>query len=112
MEMKSMEISKEEMQKKMEEMQVAPMDGSEGPKYPWGLKVCLDTESIAKLGLSQLPDVGTKMKLMATVEVCEVGAYQKQDGKEEKRLELQITEMGLGSGEEEVSAADKIYGKV
>lgn len=67
-----------------------------GPRYPYGLSLYLDTESLAKLGITELPKVGAQLKLQALVTVTEVGMHQRQDGQAESRAELQITDMELG----------------
>lgn len=71
----------------------------EVPAYPWGLCVDLCDESLQKLGMTDLPPVGTKMKLTALVEVTTVSQYQNSDGAE-SRLSLQITDMQLDPAEQ------------
>lgn len=66
----------------------------EGPKYPWGLSISLGDEVLEKLGISTLPQVGQRMKLVAVVEVCSTSQYNNQDGTD-KGVSLQITQMGL-----------------
>ena len=87
-----------------------PMGDDEGPKYPYGLKICLNEECIAKLEMASMPDVGTTLNLSAVVEVCEVGQYQKENGEKERRLDLQITDMELMAAKEEKTAEQTLYG--
>lgn len=69
-------------------------DDDDLPKYPWGLSLCLDDETIGKLNLGELPDVGTTFTLMAVVEVTSNSQRQNQDGKSVS-MDLQITSMAL-----------------
>lgn len=80
-----------------------------GPAYPYGLSLNLDDEVLAKLGLTELPAVGTKMMLMAVVEVTGTSQYSNQDGKE-GNVNLQITAMDLQPADKP-SAAERLYGK-
>jgi hypothetical protein len=75
-------------------------DESDLPKYPYGLTVNLDDETLAKLGITSLPDVGTSMTLTARVEVCGTSQYQNRNGEKDTSLSLQITAMELGAAGE------------
>jgi hypothetical protein len=67
-----------------------------GPEYPYGLQVSLETEQLAKLGVTKLPDVGATMTLTAKVEVCSVSQYESRDDEQPRRtLSLQITDLAL-----------------
>ena len=67
----------------------------ERPDYPWGTRLTLESEQLEALGLSTaMPALGTKMDIAAIVEV--VGSHSEAvDGKQHRRLELQITEMAV-----------------
>lgn len=80
-----------------------------GPKYPYGLSINLDDEALAKLGITTLPAVGTKMVLQAMVEVTSTSQYERQDEKE-ININLQITDMELGAAQAAPSAATVLYG--
>lgn len=80
---------------------------SDGPAYPYGLCIYLDDETIAKLGLTALPDVGTKFALNAIVEVTSNSQRQNQDGKTVS-MDLQITDMGLETATEK-TPEQKLY---
>lgn len=87
------------------------------PTYPYGLQISLNDESLEKLALAELPDVGIQMTLTAKVTVTAVSSNQQQgkDGetmKPNNRVELQITDMDISSGEEagETSITEKLYG--
>ncbi|CUI38286.1 Uncharacterised protein [Achromobacter xylosoxidans] len=78
-----------------------------GPKYPWGLILSLDDDTLRKLGVSELPKVGQQMHLMAVVEVCTTSQHANQEGTD-KCVSLQITQLGLeGAGPD---AAQMLYG--
>lgn len=81
------------------------------PKYPYGLTINLCDDELAKLGITELPAVGTVMQLTALVEVCSISQYENQDGAD-KSMNLQITDMELANGNSEPkSLANRIYGE-
>lgn len=65
------------------------------PEYPYGLRLCLNSETLDKLGLKQLPEIGTPMTLTARVEVCSVSAYESTGQEQQRSVDLQITDMAL-----------------
>jgi hypothetical protein len=76
-------------------------DDDETPKYPYGLELTLDSESLEKLGIgvSNLPKVGQQMQLAANVEVKSVGMNEYQgESKPNLHVCLQITAMELSGG--------------
>lgn len=64
-------------------------------KYPYGLTIHLDELSLKKLGLKELPEVGTMLMLKAKVEVCATSSSETHSG-ENRSLGLQICAMELG----------------
>lgn len=85
-------------------------DTDDLPKYPYGLSLCLDDETLKKLGITDLPPVGTVMQLTALVEVCSISNYENQSGSD-KSLNLQVTDMELANGNTEPKPiANRIYG--
>lgn len=83
------------------------------PEYPYGLRISLCEEDLAKLGITALPAVGQKLALNATAAVVSVSTYQADDasdnGRDEQRVELQITDMALAPASER-SVAQMLYG--
>lgn len=73
-----------------------PAEPGDGPKYPYGTELRLDDETLLKLGVSELPVVGTKFTLMAICEVTDSVSRENKEGREQS-LSLQITEMELGT---------------
>ncbi|QII84181.1 hypothetical protein G3T20_05365 [Bordetella hinzii] len=73
-----------------------PVAASDAPMYPYGLTVCLNDDSMKKLGLDKAPPIiGARMVLMATVEVVSVRSEKEHDGDTRTGADLQITEMEL-----------------
>lgn len=80
------------------------------PLYPYGTSLYLDETEQKKLGILEMPAVGTEFPLEAVVTVIGTSERQTQDGTR-KTLDLQITKMGLGiQGESAMDrAAKKLY---
>lgn len=67
---------------------------SDGPTYPWGLKLDLNNDAIKKLDITELPKVGTYMTV--TARACVVGVRSSErENHEDRSIELQIEELGL-----------------
>jgi len=81
------------------------------PLYPYGTSLYLDDDTLKKLGMTELPKVGTSMLAQVTVKVTGTSqrAYQDKDGKEEMRtcVDLQITDMDMAPPAKTV--ADTLY---
>lgn len=65
---------------------------AEGPEYPYGLRLRLETEDLKKLGLTELPDIGAGMMLVAEAKVCACSQSKALYG-EQRSLELQVIAM-------------------
>lgn len=63
--------------------------------YPYGLRLDLNEDTLDKLGLDTLPDVGDELDLAAKVKVETVSQRTGMDGKKSRSLDLQITDMKL-----------------
>lgn len=99
--------------KEREEMAKATL-ATDVPRYPWGLSLSLDDESLDKLDLEDLPKVGSKLTLTARVEVtaCSVSANSYDNGKKRKSVSLQIVAMSLEpESEKKGSIEDRLYAK-
>lgn len=79
-------------------------DAPEGPKYPYGLTLCLNDDCLAKLGITELPKVGTELLIMAKVRITGVRSSERQGGDKEDDVDLQITDMALSAPVKEVDA--------
>lgn len=84
----------------------------EDDKYPYGLRISLDSEALKKLGLDKIPAVGVQLCIEANVKVIGVRSEEEQDGTTENNMELQITDMMFCDPEEEKKdPAETLYGK-
>lgn len=83
-----------------------------GPAYPWGLGLCLNDETLAKLGIDgDLPDVGDTIHIAAMCRVTcasETEQTTTDGGKETcRRIELQITHMACENEDDETEPRGK-----
>lgn len=99
------------------ETALAEADGDyddSAPAYPWGLQINLCADDLAKLGITDMPALGSKLTLTAVVEVTDTSANERlnRDGSvdESKNMGLQITDMELQPGGETKDAASTLYG--
>ena len=81
------------------------------PAYPYGLRINLGADEIKKLMLGKDLQVGDEMILQGKVEVVGVNAGEMKDGKDDLRVELQITEMYLEDEKEQKPDSAKFYGE-
>ena len=85
------------------EMAMAMPEKSE---YPYGLQINLNHECLEKLGIKEMPEVGTEMMIHAMVKVCSV-TMNANEGGENNHMSLQICEMGVEGGKK--SKAEVFY---
>ncbi|WP_059413439.1 capsid staple protein [Cupriavidus basilensis] len=90
MQLVSMKLSPAEAK---EESGIAP-SAEDAPRYPYGLCLDLDDETLKKLGITDMPAVGSAMQLIARVRVTRISQYENQEGAD-ACLGLQITDMAL-----------------
>ena len=79
-------------------------------KYPYGLCLNLDTDTLKKLGISDLPEVGGDFKIVAKAVVKSTHQSESLEGNTYKSLELQITDMAV-KYEDTRSDSEIMYGK-
>lgn len=86
---------------------------ADAPKYPWGLCITLNDDSLEKLGVDMLPAVGTEVTIVARAQVTRTGDNQTQGGESEMSMDLQITDMQIDGLDVDVlgRAAEMLYGK-
>lgn len=82
------------------------------PRYPGGLLLHLGDEELKKLGITVLPEVGSKMHLMAEVFVESTSAYETQMAGKNMGLCLQITDMEIGPSQPAMEPASMLYGEM
>jgi len=79
-----------------EKMYPAPTLLNDTPRYPYGLTITLDNETLDKLEMGSLPKVGKTMTLIAAVTVTSVSSSEDSGDHEVRRnVSLQITDMAL-----------------
>lgn len=109
--MKDMARSPEEL-KKDRDIPMPVAAKISGPAYPYGLSLCLNDETLAKLGIEgDLPDVGDTIHIAALCRVTcasETENTTPDGGKETcRRIELQITHMACENEDEEAAPRGK-----
>lgn len=71
------------------------------PRYPYGLTLYLDDDTLEKLGITDLPKVGSTMLAQITVMVTGTSQRATQSTKEGETLrtcvDLQVTDMDLAA---------------
>lgn len=101
--MKSLEITDSDAKDKYSEGVIR----HDRPKYPYGTKIYIGKEMMAKLEMSELPSVGATFMILASAKVVE--ASEEND---EKKFELQLTDMAIKPDEKKkdsVDIAESIY---
>lgn len=71
-------------------------------EYPYGLKLYIDNESLKKLGIEELPEVGSEVAIKAVAVVCGTTQNENKDGVY-KSLDVQIVKLALGGPKKESS---------
>ena len=80
-------------------------------RFPGGLTLHLDDESLTKLEIKDMPAVGGRVKLGALASIAEVRAILEGDGKD-RSLTLQIEELALEESDpDEVARAEVLFGE-
>lgn len=110
--MHSMELDDEQ---KLDAIQPMPMECK--PDYPYGLRLCFDEKTMAKLGIDyKMCVVGGVIHGHFIAKITDVSASANEGG-ECNRVEAQITDMCVESEDEENEQVDgatkrgRLYGK-
>lgn len=103
MKLVSLQLSKKEAK---DDAPCAPSEDL--PRYPYGTQLYLCEEEMKKLGLTEMPAVGTEFPITAIVKVTGTSERETQEGSR-KTLDVQITKMAVGDEEESSPAAKKLY---
>lgn len=80
--------------KRGDKLQTAPAEAM-APDYPWGLCLHMDREELDKLGMKDLPKVGTEMTITAKVKVTRVSQSAVEGANDESSIDMQITDIAL-----------------
>lgn len=89
----------------------------DAPTYPWGLSLHLDEDSLEKLGISKLPEVGGTVIVYARANITSVESRESEGGgrgvHKHRSVGLQITDLALLENEDENSKSteETLYGK-
>ncbi len=75
---------------------------SDVPIYPWSLKLTLGTDELKKLGINDLPEAGETVMIVGKCEVCTTSEYKTADGKTDRSIGLQITDMSVKAESDEI----------
>lgn len=86
-------------QRKLISGMALPMEDNK-PRYPYGLSLNLNEDSLEKLGIETLPEVGSTIHLKALAKVTSV-SKDATDEKESSRVCLQITHLAFEEEDEE-----------
>jgi hypothetical protein len=86
------------------------------PVYPWGLCLRLEDDSLKKLKIDEMPEVGDMIHLFAMAKVTSVTQNEVEDsktGEKSKRtcIELQITQMATEDEDQESAAVEDAEAK-
>lgn len=106
MTMQDLSLSPEEAKETM--IGYSTSNPEDAPKYPWGTSLDLDNDTLAKLGITKLPEVGEEVAITAIAKVTRISANEDQGGTRQC-LGLQITTMEVGIPSQVTSAASKLY---
>lgn len=107
MALKSMQLTPEEAK---DEYACAPTSDGDAPRYPYGTQLCLGDEALAKLGITQLPVVGTRVMIIAEAYVSGVSMRERQGGKRTQDVDIQITAMDVQPTTQGPDPAAVFYG--
>lgn len=80
-----------------DKMMNAPMEAT-APDYPYGLCIHMDKDELDKLGITELPKIGTEMMFECKVKVTRVSqsASEAANGSDEyTSVDFQITDIGI-----------------
>ncbi len=90
--MKLVDIAYTPKERKEEAAEMTP-GKYKGPEYPYGLSITLNEETLAKLGIEELPRVGDEMRVEAMAKVTSVSMRSDKSDEDERCVGLQITEL-------------------
>lgn len=96
-----------------EAQQMINPSATDAPKYPWGLEICLNDDSLAKLGIKTMPAVGTEVTIVAKATVAATRESATEGDGTHSSMDLQITDMQVDGLDKDLfgRAAELLYGK-
>lgn len=92
--MKTVVMRRSDREKKAQAEDYAAPVMASGGDYPYGLRLCLDDESLKKLGIDGMPKPGDKFRIEGEAHVT--GSEQRDtDQNSDRRVELVLHELGF-----------------
>jgi len=105
--MKKPKLTKEEIKAQTVEPSLVNED-----RYPYGLRLRLDQDEIAKISALKTIEAGTMVLIKAVGKVTEVSVIDSEDDKRKRRtVEIQIHEIGIADKADDKTAFDEYSGK-
>lgn len=101
----SMQLSAKQAKEMMGDTGATP----DRPRFPWGLTINLDDETLDKLKISELPKVGSTEDLRAVVKVTRISEDDSESGKR-RSVGLQITDLAFGDPDDPKATESALYG--
>jgi hypothetical protein len=95
-EMKDMAYTQSEIKERNKSYGVESADATT-TTYSWGLNIRLEQAELDKLGIDELPEVGSEIYLDVCAKVRRV-TNTEDENDQQATVELQITKMGIESG--------------
>lgn len=106
MPLKSLKMSRKERDARSKELMEAPMDDT---YYPYGTRLHLDDETVAKLGLPNMR-AGETVNITATAKVSSVSSHENEKDKNPRlSMDFQITDMSVEKPSSAKEKASKLY---
>lgn len=96
--MKMISMKRTEADKRGDKMENAPMS-SMAADYPYGLVIHMDKDELDKIGMKQLPGIGTEIPMEILVKVTSV-RQSATENKEETSVDFQITDISIDTESE------------
>lgn len=90
-----------DMKRKVEKEDSTVLAPEMRDEYPYGLRITLGSEELAKLGMTEMPAIDTELKLTALVCVVGVSQHDTAGGEPYRSVDLQIEQMALAPAKEE-----------
>lgn len=66
-----------------------------GPEYPYGTRLEIDAVMMEKLGIKELPEMGTEFHVVAMGKVVSTNSNESEGSEERKCFCIQLVEMAL-----------------
>ena len=84
---------------------------SKGPRYPYGLSISLDDESLKKLGFDSLPDVNDQFIVVGVGPVTSVRQSERESGSD-RSIQIQLQKLEVGPAVKGGAATDSALAAV